>query len=362
MALVLLVGGGLGWARWQVARIRAQQRAVGVIRAAGGTVRYADELATGDQRPSAPRPNGPAAAVGPAWLRRWLGGDAGRTAVAVAIGPDYLPPGDDAMAAIGALDGLKELTIAANDESGGPDWPRLGRLGRLERVALRGSGVTDAALMVLGRQPTLRFVELGGTRITDRGLLRLAEAGRLETLIIAGGARLTDAGLARALAEGWPGLTDFRCSGLPGPAPLVVEALARHHPPLRQLWIVDTPLAAADLAPLGALVGLRWLYLRRTPLDDAGLAHLADLPHLQHLTVAATAVTDAGMASVGRIATLATLDLAATRVGDAGLIPLRDLADLAYLNLAGTRVTRRGLSAFARGRSGATLPPLIVRP
>ncbi len=343
MGLVIPIGVVLGWMNWRINQARTQREAVAIVRSAGGLVQYDDKFHPDDRRQVA---------------SRWLGDDFFRQVVAVTT-RRQLPPGG--LRLIGGLDGLKQLTLA--DTTGLElEWPALGGLERLARVTLRGPAVNDAALTVLGQQRSLRYLQLTRTQATDRGLSRLVGAARLETLIIASAPRLTDAGLARALADGWPSLRDLRIGRVGESLPQTVAALARHHPHLRQLWLVGWPIQAADLAPLGDLAELTWLYLAHADVDDAALVQVARLPNLRHLALNDTDVTDEGMRTVAQLTGLVSLDLSETRVGPLGLLHLRDLPDLAYLNITGTRITRADLDSFAEGRSDQAARTQIIGP
>lgn len=93
---------------------------------------------------------------------------------------------------------------------------------------------------------------------------------------------------------------------------------------------------AVDLAPLGALAGLRGLDLRAAKLT--ALEPLAGLAGLQELDISHNPVSS--LAPLSNLLNLRKLDASMTQVSD--LEPLRGLAKLESLDVAGTRVNDLG--------------------
>jgi internalin A len=135
LGLVLLFGVLLGWI---VHRAEVQRTAVAAIRRAGGTVLYEWEIKNGTPISNA-RP----------WWPQWL--------VAL-IGVDYF--GDVVAFWGGRRFSDVELSQVVN-------------LGRLERVNLNASSVTDAGLVHVGRLNRVTLLQLEDTGITDAGLVHL---------------------------------------------------------------------------------------------------------------------------------------------------------------------------------------------
>ncbi len=148
----------------------------------------------------------------------------------------------------------------------------------------------------IARFADLEVLDLGGTKVGDAGLARLAGLTRLHDLNLSG-TRVSDAGLAR----------------------------------------------------VAKLTELRYLDLSGTGIGDAGLVHLAGLERLDALDLSGTKVGDAGMGRLKGMTSLRALDLSRTSVGDAGLDRLSDgdvLQGHLFLRMAGGRTTDAG-----RGRA-----------
>ncbi len=171
-----------------------------------------------------------------------------------------------------SLNSLKELagSSLAELDQGYQDFLRL----------------NDDDLRRLDPDVSLRNLSLGGTRVTDAGLLSLPKLKSIEWLDLFG-TQVSDAG-----TEG-----------------------------------------------LAAAVNLRQLSLERTQISDKTVGRLGDARRLQQLDLSGTGVTDAGLAVVGQLTSLEALWLANTLVTDRGIAQLRDLAQLRTLDLTGTHVT-----------------------
>lgn len=114
-------------------------------------------------------------------------------------------------------------------------------------LSLLGTRADDAALAALdGLEPTLVWLNLARTKVSDEGLARLAK-----------------------------------------------------FPHLRRLNLANTSIGDAGLAHLSGLAQLEYLNLYGTQVGDAGLSHLATLPRLEKLYLWQTAVTEAGAKALG---------------------------------------------------------------
>ena len=334
MILVLVVGCGIGW---KVSRDRSERQAVEAIRAAGGMVLYDYQFSTDPevmrrimrvQEPAAPR-----------WLRRWLGEDFFQTVMAVRISQAIKP---EVLDSVARLNGLVDLNLTLSE---GLDdaWPVLGRMTRLEQVFLGGPGVNEKTMQALGTLRSLRRINLSQVRLTDKALDELARQPTVRELAFFGCRELTDDQVARFLANGPPHLEYFTLLGNDHPVPLTVAALAKYHPGLRRLGLISTPVADADLAPLGALTGLTELSLQRSPVTDAGIAYLTPLRNLEQLWISLPGVTDESLKLIGQMRTLRKLDLSTSNVSDAGLARLGTLTSLEELILFKTKATSEGV-------------------
>lgn len=114
-------------------------------------------------------------------------------------------------------------------------------------LSLLGARADDAALAALdGLEPTLVWLNLARTKVSDEGLARLAK-----------------------------------------------------FPNLRRLNLANTSIGDAGLAHLSGLAQLEYLNLYGTQVGDSGLAQLAALPRLERLYLWQTAVSEAGAKALG---------------------------------------------------------------
>jgi hypothetical protein len=168
MILILIVGGGLGWARH---RANQQRDVVAAIKRANGFAWYDWEWKDGDWVQSKKwQPPGP----------RWL---------VDRIGVDY----------------VSNITFVNTNGRGSDEaLIHFGNLDRLERLSLHGTPVTDAGLECLRGLACLRVLDLDDTFVTDEGLACLKGMTRLKFLSLEG-TRVTDAGI-RELQKSLPKL------------------------------------------------------------------------------------------------------------------------------------------------------------
>jgi hypothetical protein len=158
LALVLVIGGWLGWI---VRSGRIQRDAVAAIRRAGGQVWYEWEYRDGRYF------MGEFTCPWPKWLVDHVGVDCLGNVIRV------------------------DLTRRASDA----ELAHVGNLGRLEGLVLIDSSVTDSGLAHLRRSTTLKSLFLAGTRTSDTGLAHLKGLTRLEVISLMDTA-VTDRGLA----------------------------------------------------------------------------------------------------------------------------------------------------------------------
>ncbi len=354
MILVLVLGGGIGWA---VNRLNSRRGAVDAVRKLKGTVFFDYQVANGQY-------NRAAKPWAPGWLLRVLPEeffhdvalvtklDLARTtesdakAAMAAIGTfgkleqlriSNPPPGTT----ISGLDRLKTLVVTLARPGGEPPI-HLGRLASLKEVYFDGPGVNDDVLSELARLPSLQEIRLQNTSVTDAGLARLESLGQLGVLWL-GDAKVTDAGL--------PSLVKLRklvilnLIGNRGVTDQGIRFVSLNVRGLKHLMVSRTGVTDVGLAHLDGFAGLEGLQMegQGAKFTDAGLARLAGLSHLEVLNAGGSGVTDAGLESLGELKMLRWLNLSETAVGDAGIKRLGKIQSLRWLNLSGTHVTDAGL-------------------
>ena len=146
-------------------------------------------------------------------------------------------------------------------------------LDELRELQLHGPGITNDALLTIGKLHRLKSLSLAGTRIDDDGLAQLRCLENLHRLDLSS--------------------TPIRGAGL-------------HHlaqcPALDTLSLARTGIDDKDLAPVGTLAHLRELDLSETVVQGSGLGHLAKCRRLERLSLDKTTLSDlSGLAALDRI-------------------------------------------------------------
>jgi Leucine-rich repeat (LRR) protein len=172
--------------------------------------------------------------------------------------------------------------------------------GRITRVDLRSSWVTDADLAQLAALPGLEYLDLSLTRITDHGLQQLRNAPAVVELNLYYAELITDEGVAAI--KDW-----------------------KH---------------------------LKRVNLRGTRITDTTLEHLAGIGTLESIDAGFAQVTDVGPDRLTALPHLRQLTLGGNKLTDVGLQPLRHLQDLTYLDLSGVQRTDSGLWSVNLSDSG----------
>jgi len=158
---------------------------------------------------------------------------------------------------------------AADKFAARPEVDRVSfaRNGEPIAVFFRRNQVANDDLAALAELPTLRWLDLVDTGITDAGLSYLAKLPKLETLYL-NNIQVGDDGVAQLA-----GLQE-----------------------LKMLHLGRTRVTNAALASITKLNKLQELHLERTKIDDAGLKSIESLPDLQELYLTGSAVTPEGVA------------------------------------------------------------------
>jgi hypothetical protein len=131
----------------------------------------------------------------------------------------------------------------------------IGRLSRLEDLALGQTGITDDGLRHLHGLNQLKKLDLRITNITDEGIAHLASFDKLQELTL--NANITDAGMRKLTA-----LQSLKYLNLPG-----------------------SPVTDEGMKSLAQLHKLKELHMGRAKVTDAGILELRALHELDHVTV-----------------------------------------------------------------------------
>lgn len=220
MALVLVLGGWLGWTIYCA---RVQREAVAAIEQTGGRVEYdwrwSDGRFFADGHP--PGPRWLHARVGPEFLGDvtavWLDGPQASDAVLPQVGRlqrlgllamSRTSVSDTGLASLKGLTRLERLDLSRNTTVSDAGLKHLAGLTRLEELNLGGTKISDAGLVHLSGLARLKSLELFHTTVSDAGLRHLAGLTRLKSLSLSG-TRVTDDGL-KALQAALPGVRIVR--------------------------------------------------------------------------------------------------------------------------------------------------------
>jgi hypothetical protein len=264
MAVVMVLGAGLGW---YIHQIREQRLAVQAIRARGGIIEYDYRFdVVRDRR----LPNGKSWC--PVWLQHFLGDDDFLHNVAV-VGLDVDKSGH---------------SIRPTDA----DLVYLEGLHHLKILYLGGGGITDAGLEHLKKLTELRVLILWGNPISGAGSKHLRGLGKLRHLDLNNTA-VTDDQLT--YLRDLTGLERIDLANNPQLTGSFLEHVAEL-PNLKDLVLRGSGITDSALINLKRAKNLQSLMLDHTTVTDAGLPHLRGLTSLRSLDLSQTAVTNAGIA------------------------------------------------------------------
>jgi len=163
--------------------------------------------------------------------------------------------------------------------------------GRITRVDLRNSWVTDGDLAQLAVLPNLAYLDLSQTRITDHGMAQLKNAPGIVELNLYFAEQITDEGMAAV--KNWK--------------------------------------------------RLKKVNLRGTKITDMSLEHLAGIETLESIDVGFAQVTDVGLDRLTTLPNLKELTVGGNKLTDMGLLALRQMPGLTYLDISGVQRTDSGL-------------------
>jgi len=181
------------------------------------------------------------------------------------------------------------------------------------------------------QNPELVELTLGGTKVTDKGLVHLTQLPRLRVLRLSRTA-ITDAGMS-ILAK---------CETL------------------ESVDVSQTKIGDSGVWELKALPRLRILNLYMTLVTDMGLASFQDAEHrsiarIERLNLDRCPITDAGIAKLASLTNLAWLHLGGTAITDTGLAELAKFESLKEAIVTRTETTLEGVEQLRRDRPDMTV-------
>jgi hypothetical protein len=293
-------------------RAREQQAAVRLIRDYGGSVAYDFQ----ERPPGSGNFDRDACADLPAWLVKSLGDDFLADVVLAEIERDtssqvnrILPRNSPESVALrlSAFPRLRYLFFWGNIEATDRMLEVVGGLTDLEILDVDNAGaVTDGGVRHLTRLHKLwSFGVLNAPSITDDSLRTLASLRSLQHIGV-GGSHITDRGIM--YLRGMPGLKTLRLSGS------------------------DVEMGDDAVSWLGTLTALEELDVSDARVTSRAFESLEPLPNLRVLNLSGnTGFGDDGMVALGRLTSLEELNLNGTNVTAKGmrhLAPLKKLRSL----------------------------------
>ncbi len=220
---------------------------------------------------------------------------------------------------------------AAEDGAAFDAWVRLqhgvverGANGGIVAVDLAHSWITDADLGRVAALGRLERLDLSGTRITDLGLELLAPLSGVKSLELRFAEFVSEGGVAHL--KGWEDLESLDLRGTQVRS-TVFEHLAAMRG-LRKLDLSHTRITDEGFDRLAELQGLEELSIGSNRLEGSALDHLKLLPRLRSLSVSGVQRVDSGiwglalnpdnLLRLGGLTQLDTLDLTGATITDVG--------------------------------------------
>lgn len=253
--------------------------------------------------------------------------------------------------------------------------PMLRAFSKLTSVWFAGSDLTDAAFATLGTHPTIKDLDLSGTKISAAVLDQAGKLPALERLAlhacpaitIADAARFAVANSSRIRLAFTPNSKEL---GLTQPSAARQKACAKQNNPIQDLasqtwnvWVnvLEGHLGFGELPDLDRLafmaenglvdaisIGINDCPIRHEDADRLRFV-LASWPDIQQLTIAnSTSLNDSMTGEIARFQKLELLEVDQAAVSDAMLAAIAALPKLRRLSLTGTAITSKSLSRIAR--------------
>jgi Leucine-rich repeat (LRR) protein len=279
MALVLILGGGLGWILY---RARVQREAVAAIRRVGGETAYNWQWSSG-------APISPRQSPWPEWVRRTFEPDLLNTITYVRLQGSQCD--DDSLRAACRLPWLEELVVIQTSvtDAGAEE---LWRLKNLRTLDFRLNKVTGRPLRHIGEMTELRKLQLAmklsPVPLRDEDMAFIKRLTKLESLMLPSD-DLSDAWLV--YVEDLKNLTSVLLYRM------AITSNGLEHlkalPNLTSLGLHGTRVTSIE--PLRPHTKIRYLCLAYTSVDDSVLPFLQTWPQLRDLDIRSTSITDAGV-------------------------------------------------------------------
>ncbi len=258
-----------------------------------------------------------------------------------------LKVGDNHLAALAGLTGLKQLALA-NTNVTQRGIQHLLALKDLNYLEISSMALDDGALPYIAELSSIETLVIGSP-VTDEGLRHLAPLKNLKELFL-WVENIRGPGL-RHLAQ-LPNLRYLQVKDVDEKGKYVFGDSALQYikdvPSLRHVRIwPNLPITEAGIAHLAQCPQLEKLEIGKLPVTDRNLSQLQALPRLKSLDASGgeSKVTDAGMVYVGQMRLLESIMLPST-ISDAGAAKLAGLTSLKSLYIGGP-ITDAGLGYVA---------------
>ena len=223
------------------------------------------------------------------------------------------------------------------------DLALLSRVENLQALSIEETELGDAVLDQVAGLKDLDWLYIGSSRITGKGLRKLAGLTQLRTL------SLRKSGLSDADIVQLPAMPNLEALGLDGTK--ITDAALDHlanFPAVRTLWLDETNVTSAGLSKLSVLSDLTVLYLSGTNVSGPGLAELHKLPQLQSISLKNCSLTPDDMERLSGLNELNNLGLDHTNVSNEHLLRLNNLPKLRTLWLSKCPVTDEAIDQLAQ--------------
>lgn len=245
------------------------------------------------------------------------------------------------LSCLAPLTGLRTLML---DNFEGEDMEPLSHLVSLEYLSLPDTQTNDMSLEYFRPLSVLRVLALGGTLVSDEGLVTIGSFSSLQELNL-WDCPITMSGvsLLRSLK-----LTRLNLNGIIASDDQAIATGLVLLTSLTQLDLASTDMLNAGLILISVLTDLRWLNLGdNSEITDEGLQSTTALKSLTHLDLTGTAITDAGVCLLTSLSQLRELDLTSCQVTNLCLPSLVSFRNLDHLMMSRTLISNESLVCLA---------------